>query len=197
VARPLDHRVARAAAIHGAASLLPIPLLDEWIAARARRDVVEAVLREEGRARPVQELAPLYEDQGTFLQGCLMLPVKLILIPIKKILRTIFFVLAIRAVSLEVAYVLHFARAIERCLERGLFPDDQPLPVVREQAGRVRVAFERSFAGVDLLALRHALGWIVRPRRVEQVLEEKQRQGYFDAFDARFDRALEIVTPPA
>lgn len=190
------HAIARAAAIHGAASLLPVPLLDDWIAERQRRDVVAVLAAEAGRARPIAQLAPLYADQGGLLRGCLMLPIKLILIPIKKILRTIFFVLAVRAVALEVAYVLHLARAIERCFARGLFPDDQPLGPLREQAGRVRVAFERSFEGVDWLALRHALGLLVRIRRVEKVLEEKEREGYFDAFDQRFDRALEIVTPP-
>src|SRR5688500_7332561 len=224
------HVIARAAVICGAASLIPVPFVDEIIAERARRDMVEALLVSRGRTRPARELAALWEDQGGCLSGCLLLPlrllVKLILIPIKKLLRSIFFIFALRALALEVAHALHLGRAIERCLDRGLLGDELSAEQAREQAARVRVAFESSFRGVDVAALKHSLaaafaglrGMWGRLRKaarkedpaaadpgavegttekVEEVVAAQERDGYFQEFDRKFDRALDAVTPPA
>jgi hypothetical protein len=219
------HQIARAAVLCGAASLIPVPFVDDLVAERARRDMLAALLASRGRKRAAKELPALWEDQGGCLSGCLMLPIKILLIPIKKLLRSIFFVFAVRALALEVAHALHLGRAIERCLDRGLLGDELLPEQAREQAARVRVAFESAFRGVDLAVLKHSLaaaftglrGIWSRLRRgartehpeaadaaavegttekVEEVVAAQEREGYFQEFDQKFDRALDAVTPP-
>ncbi len=153
---------ARAALLTGLALLVPVPFLDDWLAERARRDLVGALLARHGRAPDaVTRARALWADPGGCLSGCLGLPLRLLLAPIKKLLKTLFFVLALRSAAMAIGRTLALGRTVERCLAAGRLaggpaPAAPPDPLARE-AARVRLAFDRAFAGTDRHALRQAL----------------------------------------
>lgn len=159
---PLPRILAEGAALTGLALLVPLPFLDEWLAERARARLVTTLLARRGRTSQADRVAPLWTSDGGCLSGCLLFPFKLVLWPLKKLFKTIFFVLALRSSALAVGRTLALGRAVDRALERGRLPDGPapgpglPDPLAAD-ARRVRLAIDRAFAGSDWVALRHAL----------------------------------------
>lgn len=160
---------ARAALFTTVAVFLPIPLVDDLLLARARTHLVATVLRAHGRDLDPRRLAPLWAGGGC-LSGCLGLPLKLLLWPLKKLMRTVFFVLGLRAAALEVGRTLALGRTVDRRLRAGhLAGGPAPSPPAADpvalEALRLRAALDRAYAGVDRAALASALAVLLRGAR--------------------------------
>lgn len=170
--------IARSALFTGLAVLVPVPFLDELLVARSRAHMVGGLLRLHGRAAPDARLAPLWSGDGC-LSSCLLLPVKLVLWPIKKLLRTLFFVLALRAAALQVGRTLALGRQVDRLLRAGRLTGDHL------EAVRARAAFDQAYAGIDRVVLLRALEAAFRgaralPGHVARILRRALRQDMVD-----------------
>lgn len=154
----------RAAVLAGLCRFVPVPFLDDVLLRRVDRHLVASLLEAHGRAHPVEAIRPLYDEGGCCLLGAawflLTLPLRLVWKLVAKLLKAVFFVLALRAAALEAGRAYLLGRALDRCLRDGRLP----LPVgpagpgepAWEAAARLRVAFDQAFAGADRDALRHA-----------------------------------------
>lgn len=160
---------ARAALFTAAALLVPLPLVDDLLVRRARAHLVATLLRAHGREVDAGRLAALWRGRGC-LDGCLGLPFKVIIWPLKKLLRTVFFFLGLRAAALDVGRTLALGRAVDRRLAAGHLAGAGPAapgaadPLALE-AVRLRAALDLAYAGIDRVALVTALGAVVRAAR--------------------------------
>jgi hypothetical protein len=154
-----DLRIVSAAVLTGLALLVPIPFLDDMIATRARRHLIQSLLQDSRAGTSglsLRAIAVVYQGQGGCLSGCLGFFVGLITKPIIKLFTTIFFVLAIRSAILSVAETLMLGRCFRRSLERGDWSPPLGLPAQSQRAKYFRQAFDKAFAGLDRRLLRHA-----------------------------------------
>ncbi|MCO5169707.1 MAG: hypothetical protein M9894_25495 [Planctomycetes bacterium] len=159
---------ARAALFTAAAVLVPLPLVDDLLVRRSRAHLVATLLRAHGRDVDPARLAPLWQGRGC-LDRCLGLPFKLLLWPLKKLLRTVFFFLGIRAAALDVGRTLALGRAVDRRLRAGHLAGAGPAPPGADplalEALRLRTALDAAYAGIDRVAVVTALGAVVRVAR--------------------------------
>lgn len=207
--------LARAALLTGASTFVPIPFADEWVLVKARRDMMAALLRRADRSYAVDHVKPLYDEpSGSLLLLPFRLAGKLVLVPVRKALRAVFVVFAVRAAALQVGKTLALGAVVERLLARGLLRDE---PSARAQAKAIRAAFEEAFAGSDVRALQDAAKKAVelvrrKPKatresvaqalvgdaepapdaqgEVEHVLKEPQVQGFLDDLTRRVVEGL-------
>jgi hypothetical protein len=137
--------LARSALFSGLCLLVPVPLVDEILAERARRHMVASLLVLYGRAEDPRPLKPLW---STPWPGCLLgffyLLRKLFLWPIKKLLRTIFFFLAARDAALEISRTYLLGRTLDRLLAAGRLTGADTV-----DAQQARDAFEIAFRNAD------------------------------------------------
>jgi len=142
----------------GLCLMVPVPFLDEWLAMRVRKHMVGAVARLHGRQYDAVDLAPLYRgpEKGCIGMG-LGIAIALVMKPIKKLLRTIFFVFAIRTAANTVAETLLLGRAVDRHLKRGEFPDASTPKARLREARAMQVVFADLVAHTDLQLLRHVI----------------------------------------
>lgn len=91
----MNPRVAHLALLAGLAALVPIPLLDGWLARRAHRAIYAHVGSSRGRALDDSTLDALSNDRSSLVAGCLSL---VLLWPLKKLFRTVFYFLTIKDV---------------------------------------------------------------------------------------------------
>ena len=149
--------LARSALFSGLCLLVPVPLVDEILAERARRHMVASLLVLHGRAEDPAPLKPLWASPWP---GCLLgffhLLRKLFLWPIKKLLRTIFFFLAARDAALEISRTYLLGRTLDRLLAAGRLTGSDTV-----EAQQARDAFEIAFRNVDRRFISAAAGQLV------------------------------------
>lgn len=180
---------AGAAVATGAAALLPVPFLDDWIMARSRRQLVQAALRAEGRSFAARELRALYEDGGSWVGLPWRIVKGVALMPIKKLFRSVFLVLGARAVALEVTRTLALGHTVHRQLRQGWFRDEHSAAVRADEARRLRRALDRALQGIDERWLRQVAN-LVLDRVRGAALEPTAFAGFFAELDTHVDRAL-------
>lgn len=166
--RPL---VARNAVGVGLAALIPLPWVDEWARRRLNRASFRAAAQDAGVALSAQTIDRLVRDQGSLLWG---LFVAVLIWPIKKLFRTIFYFLTIKDVldwTTEAAIraeMIHMAavsgalpervdevrRHMDEVLERHRYS-----PVTRWLFGGARPALDWPGGSVTLLG---GVGTLVR-----------------------------------
>lgn len=151
----VDPVILQSAVLRGACCFVPIPFLDDLLADRAKALMVGRLLGRHGRTLRSRDVKPLWATPGSgCLLGCLGLGFRLILKPLKILLKTIFFVLMLREVALAVGETWLLGRTLDLELRDGRFPDAESAEQRQAQATRVRAAFDEAYAGsdVDLLA---------------------------------------------
>ena len=129
----LSDKIARNALAFGSLALLPIPLLDSWLQGRVQRELYRGLgLRAE---KPLSDacLDTLIEFRGSYMLGCL---VGVVWWPIKKLLRKIVYVFAMKDAVDGVAESAVRAEMVRRAIDAGRLPND---------AGRVRTAMDASW----------------------------------------------------
>jgi uncharacterized protein (DUF697 family) len=201
------HLHARAALTAGLSTLVPIPFADDWVAERARSNLIEELLKHHGRRASPKDFSALHEDVSSWLTLPFRLLGKLVLLP----LRTVTIVLGVRSVTLMVAHTLELGRTLDRWLAEGRFGDALDPDERVRQTKAARKAFEEAFEGTDRRVLRHALAHALRFARkqkarieqglapvgleravddVESALSDPELKPLFDAFDEKVDAAL-------
>lgn len=141
-----------------AARLVPVPLLDDLLREQALHLMVSRTIKLHGRTYRSAAVAPLY---GT-AEGCvhraamflLLLPVKLVIYPIKKIWT---WIMAAKNVAADLSEAVLLGRTLDRVLEMGRMPVGADPAALRTEADRVRRAFDNALRGTDLQLLRGVL----------------------------------------
>ena len=132
------------AVLVAAAGFVPFPIVDDLIPQQLLRHMVLVALRSGRRTYPVRYVSPLYREGGCLallLEILVYLPVKILLYPIRKIVRV---VQAVRRLSQRTASTYLLGHSIARALEHGWLPDEAPPERLREQAVLIRAAFDRT-----------------------------------------------------
>lgn len=183
----------------GAFEFIPLPFVDDWLIVRERRLLVEKILK--GRGVSFEKTVPkLLADGGKrSLLGKLGGLVRaLVMKPLRKVLKTFLFWLAIRRAVLNVLetyFLARFANLPEVNSEQG--------PITKEQAGVMGKQFsqvvkklDRRFAKEGTRRLwqlmkqkKQEQGESLSREQVEQELE-KEAPGILADFDRRMREAL-------
>ena len=136
-----------------AARFVPIPLVDEMLAARVRRYLIGRLLGLEGRKYPTTTVAPLYGETGGCLDACLTIAVKvplaILLFPIRKIIAI---ATAVRDFAKDTSHTILLGRCVSRVLKRGLLvaePAADAPQRLHATASIVRASFERTLEASD------------------------------------------------
>lgn len=166
-----------------AARLVPVPLLDDVLRDKARQLLVSRTLRASGRTYGSARVGPLYGDSGGCMKGCLLflvlLPIKLILYPIRKILT---YVMAVKHLAGDLAEAVLLGRALDRVLEAGRLAQGTPSEKLQAEAALLRHAFDNAIAGTDLRILQSVLVTALRsvsglPRAALRALRGLRKKG--------------------
>ncbi len=146
-----------------AARLVPVPFLDDVLRGKALQLLVSRTLRAHGRTYGSAHVAPLYGDEGGCLSGCLLslvlLPIKLILYPVRKILA---WVMAVKHLARDLSEAVLLGRTLERCLSAGRLAEASGAEDLRAEAARIRMAFASALAGSYLRLMRGTLTTALR-----------------------------------
>lgn len=150
--------ISRCALFTGLAVLVPVPFLDDILVGRSRAHLVAGLLKLHGRDTDPRRLRPLWSGGGC-LSGCLLFPLKLIIWPLKKLLKTLFFVLTLRSAALQIGRTMALGRQVDRQLRAGKLAPSAATPPdpLTAEATRARVAFDLAYAGIDRVVLLRAL----------------------------------------
>ena len=187
-----------AAVVTGVSSIVPVPFLGDWLVARSRHEVVKRALQRHGRTFAARELVAFYDDPFSWLALPWRFMKGLVLAPIKRLLRMLFVVLAIRDVALNVGRTLALGHTLDRMLRSGSFKNDDSVATRRHEAERLRKAFDEAFRGVDervvrraMAALRQQVGRAVRlDRSAVDVSADREMVEFLAELDRRVDHAL-------
>jgi hypothetical protein len=145
-----------------AARFVPVPLLDDVLRQKALQLLVSQTLEAHGRTYKSKLVAPLYgDDQGCFY-GCLvwlvLLPIKLIIYPVRKLLA---WILVAKNLARDLSEAVLLGRTLDRCLTAGELSDHDPARL-RMDAELIRSAFANALAGTDIRLLRGTLTNVLR-----------------------------------
>ena len=146
-----------------AARFVPVPFLDDLLREKALQLMVSRTLRERGRTYGSKAVAPLYADEAGCLSGCLMffvmLPVKLILFPIRTILAI---GMSVKNLARDLSEAVLLGRVLDRVLAADRLPMGAAPEALHADAARIRLAFANASAGTDLTLLRGTLTTALR-----------------------------------
>ncbi|MCA9607300.1 MAG: hypothetical protein KC619_16960 [Myxococcales bacterium] len=146
-----------------AARLVPIPFLDDLLRERALQLMVSRTLKAHGRTYGSAKVGPLYGDTRGCVEGCaifvVLLPVRLLLFPFRKIL---VWIMAVKNIARDLSEAVLLGRALDATLSRGRLPEAAAEGALHEEALRVRRAFENALRGTDLTLLSSALRGALR-----------------------------------
>lgn len=137
--------ISRYALLVALCELIPIPVLDSWVANLVRRRLTRVQLVQHQVELPSADVRML-ADAGA--GGCLGILWSILVWPIKKVLRTVLFVLQINRMVNVASEVAHRALLVHEALEREVVPGD----VVA-----VRAAMNRALARVDVTVVDKAV----------------------------------------
>ena len=148
-------RVSHYALLCGLCQFIPIPFADDLAERQVRKRLVGVLLERRGREQvDAGDLKPLWAgvdngvvaQAGGFLKG-------LILKPVKKVLRTVFFVATFRKAILEASDAVLLGHTLDRLLADGWFADDSGERRLRGDADRLARAMESAWGEADKKAL--------------------------------------------
>lgn len=144
------------ATIAAAARFVPLPFMDDIIKGTAIRGALGRLLSTKDSDIPTSHLKPLYST-GSWFGALLRFPLKILLYPIRKIVKIIS---AARGVPKDFMEVFLLMRCVDKAVDRGLFDVDGKKKR-RKRAKLVRKAFDEAFDGTDLSLLSAVLGEVL------------------------------------
>lgn len=137
----------RSTMLSGLCSMVPVPFLDDILLKRVRKGVVHRILQKHGSNLNPETIEPVYAGPP---RGCLAKAIGLIFSAIKKLIKklvkTIFFFLAIRSAALDMVETYLLGRTVDRYVERDFFEGKSD---VGAEALRFREAFNQALSGSD------------------------------------------------
>ncbi len=145
----------RYALVVGLCELIPLPLVDGWVANRFRRRLIRTQLSAADLQLPETDVRMLAD---TSAGGCLGIFFAIVMWPFRAILRTVLFVLQLNRVVNTFSEVVHHALLIHEALEIEALPGD---------AVHVRAAINRAVARVDTRIVDKALIGVLDLTRIQ------------------------------
>jgi hypothetical protein len=148
----LVHQWVVAGIVSAAGRFVPVPFVDDMVRSQCRKFVIKRTLAAHGRSELYLELEALYDDGGKkgvvagSLRTMRRVATKLVLFPVRKLAAI---ATSARGVPLEIMRVVLIGRTLDRRLREGNF--------TAADAPRLRAAFEKAFAGMDLRVVRAAM----------------------------------------
>ena len=153
------HLIAHKALLAGLCEFIPVPFVDDLVGDRVRKSMVAGLLERRGRRFAVSRVEPLYAGPArSGLARVAGFAKSLVLKPVKKMLRTVFFFVTIRRAVLQVAGSLLLGRSLDRRLAAGGFAEGAPAGELKAQAA----ALEAAVRGVMASPERRGLVRLVR-----------------------------------
>ena len=117
-------RVSHYALLSGLAQFIPLPFADDIADQQMRKRMLSVLLRRRGRDFDVEEIRPLYTGlRGGLIRKAGSVTRGLLLKPIRKLFRTVFFFLTFRRALLEATGALLLGHTIDRLLANGWLDD--------------------------------------------------------------------------
>ena len=182
-------RVATTCLLVGLSPLIPIPFVDDMVQRAMLREAYGTLARHEGRPCPPAALQALTAGHSNFLVGCLL---AMLWWPVKKLFRTIVFVLIVKDCLDEAAQAAVRGLLVHRALQAGLLPDEAP---------RVRAAMDQAWSAAGRSAawnlLRRWRGPPADPAHglLARLLHHLADRAGLPQVTAAFDAALHPPTP--
>ncbi|MCB9745925.1 MAG: hypothetical protein H6740_25345 [Alphaproteobacteria bacterium] len=137
--------------------LIPLPFVDEWARAHARRRLYASLGQDHGVTLEAQHLNLLAQGAGCSPLGCL---VTLFVWPIKKLFKTILIFLLVKECVDIATETLHRGEMIKMAVEQGLLP---------ERLGEVKDAMERTLSALSISPFSRVMLFRKRPALPERV----------------------------
>ena len=137
----------RSSVLSGAASIVPVPFLDDLLLKKIRKGLVHRVLKDNGISTDPDTFRTYFAGES---KGCLAtafgLIFSLIRKVLKKLLRTVFFVFAVRASGVEMMQTYLIGRTLDRKIEEGLITGETSGEALSRP---MRAAFKEAMSGSD------------------------------------------------
>ena len=194
------------ATLAGLAVLIPIPLLDllfEWI---FKRRMPQVIARRNGRTLPPETISQLNRSQFSCM-GCLLWPLELVWLLLKRTYRTILYFLTIKDATDNLSYYWHRAYLLNFMLERGDLDNQADAPLAAEALDQVLSSLTTSpltqLAQQVVANVRHILRsswrWLRRKQEDEMMANTRSQManawrdlsGYFAEVANRYEQRLE------
>jgi hypothetical protein len=194
------------ATLAGLAVLIPIPLLDvlfEWI---FKRRMLQTIARRNGRSLPPETVSQLNRSQFSCL-GCLLWPLELVWLLLKRTYRTILYFLTIKDATDNLSYYWHRAYLLDLMIKRGDLDNRTDAPLAAEALHQVLTNLTISpltqLAQQVVANVRHILRsswrWLRRKQEDEMMTNTRTQManawrdlsGYFDEVGRRYTQQLE------
>ena len=201
-APPSRTEIVASAVLAGVCALSPIPFLDDLVIGAIRRRLVRRLFRAHGITLGWRQQRALTRTDGSWLLGCLG---TLVVYPIKKIFRKLFYFLAVKEAVDVASRLLHQGLLVEHALARGCLVaeelGDQRAPLERlnqvirktcdeTDTSPVGQILKRGFAGGRVF-LRRLGRQVVRQLRSVGVLgKEREAEALPDGIGGEQDRSL-------
>ncbi len=144
-----SRRLTLYAVLIAAAGFVPVPIVDDLLPRQLLRHMVLTAIRTACRTYPVRAVAPLYQEGGCLsrvVELLVYLPLKLLLYPIRKIVKV---VQAVRGLSQRTASTYLLGHSIARALAGGWLPEGAPPERLAQQAALIRAAFDQTLERVS------------------------------------------------
>lgn len=179
----------------GASEFIPVPFLDEWMIKKQRRALVGIILSKRGITFE-KNVPSILTGSGRSWFGRLGSMARgLVLKPLKKLLRTVLFWIAVRNAARTAMATYFLARFLQH---PGLVPNEAAQHLTEERARFLGQVFREIAAGIDTRAAKNAfvqvVGLFKRSKHVPATelskVIERASPGFVAEFDAMLDNKL-------
>lgn len=149
--------------LYAAARFTPVPLLDDVLREQITAWMVRGTIP---GSFPKSAIKPLWASSDGCVGGCLgamlMMPVKLLLFPIRKVIAI---VMSVRWVSRDLAEMLLLGRVIDHALAVGLLHAERDAGELAQQSSEIRKAFDVALKSTDTGFLSAVIATALGPLR--------------------------------
>ena len=111
----MNSKIAHYALMAGACAFVPVPILDGWLQRKATRAMYAAIAESAGKPLDAATLDALAADRESLLLGCLG---AVVVWPIKKLFRTVFYFLTVKDAIDGVALAALRGAMVHKALDR-------------------------------------------------------------------------------
>ena len=194
------------ATLAGLAILIPIPLLDvlfEWI---FKRRMPQAIAKRNGRSLSPTTVRQLNRSDFSCV-GCLLWPLQLVWLLLKRTYRTILYFLTIKDATDKLSYYWHRAHLLDHMMQRGDLAGEEEAALAAQALQQVLDNLTTSpltqLAQQVVANVRHILRsswrWLRRKQEDEMMANTRIQMdtawrdlaGYFDQVTTQYQRQLE------
>jgi hypothetical protein len=128
------------------APLIPLPFVDDWVRGHLERRMVRALAQERGRQLSDDDARTLMDEDGSLVSGLAEKAVKL---PLKFLLRKVFYVLEIKRATDIASRAYHRGYLVDLALREGYF--------AARTAKEIRVGLDAACKSVPIGPVEHAV----------------------------------------